>query len=204
MAAAYSHPRLGLQTYVGGGGDTDTDSSSSGELVRRSLITRPASTQGGPRRRRSYGDVALAVGTVQCDDVKPLRGTVVRANGDDDDDDECQLGIALAEATPRYVSFEDLIGTETFTFWKKKNGGGGDGQLPADERDVVTDPLIVNTAPRLYKHNQVATVKPPRKRGRSPGPLGTRRGSAMHGIVKRYVHPFFGFIAGIFCCSIPS
>jgi hypothetical protein len=26
----------------------------------------------------------------------------------------------------------------------------------------------------------------------------------MHGLVKKYVHPFFTFIAGIFCCTVTS
>lgn len=189
--AAYSHPRLGLQSYAN---TDDTDGSSSSGELRRGLITRPSTD--GPRRRRSYGDVALAAGTgVVLPRIKPRRS-------DDDEehaDDACLGASETAAMAPRYVSFEDLIGTETFTFWDR----GGGGQLPPDER-VITDPLIVKTAPRLYNKHEVATVKPPRKRRRSPGPLGTRRGSAMHGLVKKYVHPFFGFIAGIFCCSIPS
>ncbi|CAN6234955.1 unnamed protein product [Urochloa humidicola] len=79
---------------------------------------------------------------------------------------------------PGYVSFEDLIGTSSF--WDDPSAG---------------DPLV-RTASRLGR--------PRSRRIRSPGPLGTRRGSAMHGLVKKYVNPFIGFLAGIFCCTVSS
>ena len=103
-------------------------------------------------------------------------------------------GTPLLASPPRYVSFEDVVGAATAPF--------PDGCPP--ERGAISDPLV-RAASRLYAR-EAAALRPQqnRRRQRSPGPLGTRRGSAMHGLVKKYVHPFFGFVAGIFCCAIPS
>ncbi|CAL5067642.1 unnamed protein product [Urochloa decumbens] len=92
----------------------------------------------------------------------------------DDDDDAYQK-----RWQPGYVSFEDMIGTSSN--WDEPDAGAG-------------DPLLRTTS-RLGR--------PRNRRIRSPGPLGTRRGSAMHGLVKKYVNPFIGFLAGIFCCTVP-
>ncbi|OEL12791.1 hypothetical protein BAE44_0026189 [Dichanthelium oligosanthes] len=172
--AIYSQPSLSLQSY----GDTDDGSSSSGELLRGIATSSAKATA----RRRSCGDVraAGAGGGVPCGKPRHEDG-----GGDDEKADTF-----LPRYGEGYVSFEDLIGTATF--W---DGGSG-----RPHEAGISHPLV-RTASRLYA---CEAVKPPRRRQASPGPLGTRRGSAMHGLVKKYVHPFFGFVAGIFCCGIPS
>ncbi|RLM73252.1 hypothetical protein C2845_PM15G07830 [Panicum miliaceum] len=183
------HPKDHLTTritqkYFSYGGDTDNDegSSSSGELR---ALARPPAKAPPPPRRRSYGDVLPLGAAAAVPYPKPRRhrsGGGERAGGTP----------LLASSPPRYVSFEDVIGAaETSSFG---NGGGG----------TISDPLV-RAASRLYAR-EAAALRPPqnRRRQRSPGPLGTRRGSAMHGLVKKYVHPFFGFVAGIFCCAIPA
>ena len=173
--AAYSQPILGLQSY---GGDTDDDgSSSSGEL--RGIARPPAKA-----RCRSYGDV-LPLGAAGVPCPKPRRH---RSGGE-------RAGTPLLASPPRYVSFEDVIGATAAPF--------PDGGAP-ERGATISDPLV-RAASRLYAR-EAAALRPQqnRRRQRSPGPLGTSRGSAMHGLVKKYVHPFFGFVAGIFCCAIPS
>ncbi|PUZ47082.1 hypothetical protein GQ55_7G134500 [Panicum hallii var. hallii] len=182
--AAYSQPILGLKSY---GGDNDDDgSSSSGEL--RALARPPARAPPPPQRRRSYGDVLPlgAAAAAPCAKPRRLRSGGERTGGTP----------LLASSPPRYVSFEDVIGAAEAPF---PDGGG-----QPERRAVISDPLV-RAASRLYAR-EAAALRPQqnRRRQRSPGPLGTRRGSAMHGLVKKYVQPFFGFVAGIFCCAIPS
>jgi len=156
------------------GGDTDGDGGSSSSGELRGVARPPAKAP----RRRSYGDVLPLGAPVPC--AKPRR----HRSG----------GTPLLASPPRYVSFEDVVGAAMAPF--------PDGCPP--ERGAISDPLV-RAASRLYAR-EAAALRPQqnRRRQRSPGPLGTSRGSAMHGFVKKYVHPFFGFVAGIFCCAIPS
>ncbi|KAL6650639.1 hypothetical protein ACP70R_009564 [Stipagrostis hirtigluma subsp. patula] len=97
------------------------------------------------------------------------------------------------ETAPGYVSFEDVIGSEEFREGSARPPEAG-----------ITDPLV-RTASRLYLRG----APQPRHRRRSPGPLGTRRGSALHVLVKKYVNPCLGFVVSAFCrgqspCQSPS
>lgn len=78
-----------------------------------------------------------------------------------------------------YVSFEDMVLFEVF-----REGNGRSSEAGA-----------VTTASRMYTR-----VAHRRYRRRSPGPLGTRRGGAMHRFVKKYVCPCLAFVARAFGC----
>jgi hypothetical protein len=82
-----------------------------------------------------------------------------------------------------YVSFEDMMSSLEFR---------EDGSRPPEAR--IGDPLV-GTAPRLYSR-----AGHPRHRRRSPGPLGTRRGGAMHRFVKNYITPCLALVARAFGC----
>ncbi|XBI86088.1 hypothetical protein VPH35_094108 [Triticum aestivum] len=78
-----------------------------------------------------------------------------------------------------YVSFEDMVLFEAFR----------EGNVRSSEAGAVT------TASRMYTR-----VAHRRYRRRSPGPLGTRRGGAMHRFVKKFVCPCLAFVARAFGC----
>ncbi|KAE8809155.1 hypothetical protein D1007_14199 [Hordeum vulgare] len=78
-----------------------------------------------------------------------------------------------------YVSFEDMVLFEAF-----REGNGRSSEAGA-----------VTTASRMYTR-----VAHRRYRRRSPGPLGTRRGGAMHRFVKKFVCPCLAFVARAFGC----
>jgi hypothetical protein len=82
-----------------------------------------------------------------------------------------------------YVSFEDMISSLEF-----REGG----KRPPET--AITDP-DERTALRLFSRKTH-----PRHRRRSPGPLGTRRGGAMHRFVKKYVTPCLALVARAFGC----
>ncbi|KAK3144818.1 hypothetical protein QOZ80_4AG0318310 [Eleusine coracana subsp. coracana] len=105
------------------------------------------------------------------------------------------------QTAPGYVSFEDVIGGEEL-FGRR---GRGTWRPPEEETGVISDPLV-RTASRLYALADTSDRhQPPRHRRTSPGPLGTRRGSAMYWLAKKYVSPCLGFLAGaIFCGSAAS
>jgi hypothetical protein len=119
-----------------------------------------------------------------CGDLLPLGG------GGGFPRAKTRSGDEAAEWEIGYVSFEDLIGTTAFRDCIGRPPEAG-----------ISDPLV-RTASRLYYAHQTPMLR--HRRHRSPGPFGTRRGGAMHGLVKKYVHPFFTFIAGIFCCTVTS
>ncbi|XP_062227371.1 uncharacterized protein LOC133925466 [Phragmites australis] len=154
---------------------TDDDGSSSGGC------TIACSCSADARRLHSWGEI-LAGGCgcgCGCGGGVP-RGT--HGNGGSGDTD---TNLKRCEMAPGYVSFEDVIGTEAFR-------EGSAGRPP----EAGISDQLVRTASRLY----AGEVAQPRHRRRSPGPLGTRRGSAMHGLVRKYVKPCFGFLASAFCC----
>ncbi|TKW04317.1 hypothetical protein SEVIR_7G100800v4 [Setaria viridis] len=181
----------------------DTGSSSSGELrggeVRRQrscgdFLPIGGGGGGGGGSSSSSGELRGSIARPgearrrSCGDLLPIggggggfpRGKPRHRKGGDE----------AAEGAVGYVSFEDVIGTAAFR--------DGIGRPP---EAGISDPLV-RTASRLYYAHQAPRLR--HRRQRSPGPLGTRRGSAMHGLVKKYVHPFFSFIAGIFCCTVTS
>ena len=84
-----------------------------------------------------------------------------------------------------YVSLEDVVNSKEFR----------EGVVRRPEAAGIRDPFVRTTA---YSRAH------PRHRRRSPGPMGTRRGGAMHRFVKKYVAPCLTLVARTFCCCMPG
>jgi hypothetical protein len=206
MAMIHSQPHLSLQSYSDH--EDDDGSSSSGELLRGDGGTASSGGRSSSSlRRRSYGDVAILPGggaggaSLPRTSKPPPRHGNGRGGTTDEHaadanfhvwttDEHAAEAYFHVSAAPGYVSFEDVIGGTALY----RDGSG----RPLEA--AISDPLM-RTASRLYARDD-GRAHP--RRQPSPGPLGTRRGSPMHAIVKKYVHPLQNFLADIFCCIMPS
>ncbi|KAJ1270915.1 hypothetical protein BS78_06G087400 [Paspalum vaginatum] len=184
--AIHSHLPVSAQSSDNIDGSSSKSSSpsppSSGELAAGGI---PHDSAQRTRRLDPDGDV-LPVSDGSVPNSGPQRG-----HGEDNDEqDDLYLQLRELAASPGYVSLEDVLGTAAFQEGSSRPPEAG-----------ISHPLV-RTASRLYALN--AGPRPQHRRQRSPGPLGTRRGSTMHGVVKKYVQPFLGFLADVFCCALPS
>ncbi|CAN6241825.1 unnamed protein product [Urochloa humidicola] len=161
-------------------------SSSSEELTNGVTTARRAEL----RRLHSCGDL-LSTGGGSSSSSGDLRG-----------------GCNARPADTRSRSYGDILTAE--------GGGGGRRRRRREDDDAyqkrwgttgyVSFEDLIGTSSHWDELGEplVRLGRPRNRRIRSPGPLGTRRGSAMHGLVKKYVNPFIGFLAGIFCCTVSS
>lgn len=118
-------------------------------------------------------------------------GGSVRLRPRGDPEDSSIDRIKRCQTAPGYVSFDDIIGgDEAFARWREADG-------------VIISHPLVRTASRLYALTD-ATDRQPRHSRPSPGPFGTRRGSALHWIAKRYLGPCLGFLASALFCRSPA
>jgi hypothetical protein len=202
MAMIHSQPHLSRQSYSDL--EDDDESSSSEELLHGGGgATGSGGRTSSSLRRRSYGDVAIlpAGGAPLPRSSKPPprhgngRGGTTDEHAVDANfhvwttDEHAAEAYFHVSVAPGYVSFEDVIGGTAL--YRDRSG------QPLEV--AISDPLM-RTASRLYVREDGRSHH---CRQQSPGPLGTRRGSAMHAIIKKYVHPLQGFLAGIFCCIMP-
>uniref|UniRef100_K3YBR3 Uncharacterized protein n=1 Tax=Setaria italica TaxID=4555 RepID=K3YBR3_SETIT len=122
------------------------------------------------RAGRGHGNGARAIGgTPRVAKICGVRG------GGGGDDEQADTFLRRYETAPGYVSFEDMSDTAAFR--------DSSGRPP---EAAISDPLV-RSASRLYACEAFRRLQP--RRQRSPGPLGTHRGSAMHGLVKKYCAP---------------
>ncbi|XP_066359884.1 uncharacterized protein [Miscanthus floridulus] len=184
MAMIHSQPHLSLPSYS----DLEDDDgfSSSGELLRGGGGTNSSGGRSSSLRRRSYGDDVAILSTGGAPLPRSSKPSPRHVNGRGGTTDEHAVDANFhvwttdehaAEAyfhvsvAPGYVSFEDVIGGAAL--YRDRSG------QPLEA--AISDPLM-RTASRLYVREDGRSHH---CRQQSPGPLGTRRGSAMHAIIKK-------------------
>ncbi|CAN6228045.1 unnamed protein product [Urochloa humidicola] len=164
-------------------------SSSSGELTNGGTTARP---EAEVRRLHSCGDL-LSTGGGSSSSSGELRG-----------------GRNARPADARSRSYGDILTVGRGDGGgRRRRGRRGDDyayQKRWETTGYVSFEDLIGTSSYWDEPGEplVRLGRPRNRRIRSPGPLGTRRGSAMHGLVKKYVNPFIGFLAGIFCCTVSS